>query len=68
MSVSDDDPPNRIPPPITEADALKYVGKHILVGIAQEDAFGNIADKYEIHGVIELVASNGITISLRASA
>jgi hypothetical protein len=65
VSVSDGDPPDRIPPPISEADALKYVGKYILVGITQEDAFGNITDKYEIHGVIELVASNGITISLR---
>jgi hypothetical protein len=53
VSVSDDDTPDRIPPPITESDALKYVGKYILVGITQEDAFGNITDKYELHGVIE---------------
>ena len=63
----DDESPDRTPPPITEADALKYVGKYVLVGITQEDAFGNITDKYQIHGVIELVASNGIHISLRGS-
>ncbi len=65
--ASGDDPSSRTPSPITEADALKYVGKYILVGITQEDAFGNVTDQYQIHGVIELVASNGITISLRGT-
>jgi hypothetical protein len=54
-------------PPITEADATKYVGKYILVGITQEDAFGNVIDQFQIHGVIELVASDGITIALRGA-
>lgn len=52
-------------PPITEAEAAKYVGKYILVGITREDAFGNVADQFQIHGVIELVASDGVTIALR---
>jgi len=56
-----------LPAPVTEADALKYVGKYILVGITREDASGNITDQYQIHGVIELVAPDGITIALRGS-
>ena len=54
-------------PPISEAEAVKYVGKYILVGITREDAFGNVTEQYQIHGVIELVASDGITISLRGA-
>ena len=64
-SSSDED--EQSPPPISEAEALKYLGKYILVGITREDAFGNVADQYQIHGVIELVASDGIHISLRGS-
>jgi hypothetical protein len=63
----DDESPDWTPPPITEADALKYVGKYVILGITKEDAFGKITDQYQIHGVIELVASNGIRISLRGS-
>jgi hypothetical protein len=63
----DDEPPDWSPPSITEADALKYVGKYIILGITKEDAFGKITDQYQVHGVIELVASNGICISLRGS-
>jgi hypothetical protein len=50
-----------------EAEALKYVGKYILVGITREDAFGNVIDKHQMPGVIELVAPDGITISLRGA-
>ncbi|HEV8389004.1 MAG TPA: hypothetical protein VGQ35_04130 [Dongiaceae bacterium] len=65
--ASNNDPPDWTPPPITEADAMKYVGKYILIGITKEDASGNVVDQYQIHGVIELVASNRISISLRGA-
>ena len=54
-------------PPVTEAEAAKFVGKYILVGITREDAFGNVADQFQIHGVIELVAPDGVTIALRGA-
>ena len=52
---------------MTEAEAAQRVGKYILVGITQEDAFGNIVDQFQIHGVIELVAPDGVTIALRGT-
>ena len=61
---SDGDP---TPSTMTETEALKYLGKYILVGIAREDASGNVTDQFEIHGVIELVAPDGVIISLRGA-
>jgi hypothetical protein len=65
--VDDDDPSYGPPPPITEADNLKYVGKYILVGITNEDAFGNVVNKQQMHGVIERITPAAIEVSLRGS-
>ncbi len=52
-------------PRITEADNVKYVGKYIVIGITNEDAFGNVVNKQQMHGVIERVTPAAIEISLR---
>jgi hypothetical protein len=63
----DDEAPGWPPTPITEAVTSKYVGKYILVGITEKDAFGKVTDRYQIHGVIESLAPNELVISLRGS-
>ena len=66
MTPADDDGPRHgPPPPITEADNVKYVGKYIVIGITNEDAFGNVVNKQQMHGVIERVTPGAIEISLR---
>jgi hypothetical protein len=54
-------------PSMTESEAQKYIGKYILVGITQEDAFGKVTGQFQVHGVIELVAPDGVTIALRGT-
>lgn len=65
--MSDDESSDDAPPPITEADALKYLGKYVLAGITHEDASGNIVDQQQLHGIIERVTPGGIEMSLRGS-
>jgi hypothetical protein len=66
-STDNDETDSWSPAPITEAVASRYVGKYILVGITREDAAGNVPDRYQIHGVIESLAPDGMVISLRGS-
>jgi hypothetical protein len=66
-STDDDETDSWSHAPISEAVASRYVGKYILVGITREGAAGNTTDRYQIHGVIESLAPNGMVISLRGS-
>jgi hypothetical protein len=61
------DPASGPPPPITEADNVTYVGKYVLIGITNEDAFGNVVSKRQMHGVIERITPGAIEVSLRGS-
>jgi hypothetical protein len=67
VPADNDDPAHGPPPPITEADNVKYVGKYILIGVTNEDASGNIVNKQEMHGVIERITPVSIEVSLRGS-
>ena len=60
--ADNDDPAYGPPPPITEADNVKYVGKYILIGITNEDAFGNVVNKQQMHGVIERITPSAIEV------
>jgi hypothetical protein len=60
--MSDDESSDDAPAPITEADALKYLGKYVLVGITHEDASGNIVDQQQTHGIIERVTPGEVVV------
>ena len=65
---TDEDTQDQGPPGVfDEKKVTAYLGKYIIVGITKQDAFGKVTDQYQIHGVIDLVAPDGMRISLRGS-
>jgi hypothetical protein len=53
------------PPEFDNQLADSYIGKYILIGITYFNKAGDLLEQIQIHGVIESVNTQGLTVSLK---
>lgn len=55
-------------PPAADVQAAhSYTGKYVLIGLTYFDHLGAEIDRIQLHGIIESVSSDGITVALRGT-
>jgi hypothetical protein len=47
---------------LADSDPAKFLGKHLLVGITVLDHEGKLVEQYQVHGIIDRIEEEGITI------